>query len=203
MKIILATSNSGKVAELQTQLADLGFTVHAQNEFNISEAEENGLTFIENAIIKARHASALTGLPSIADDSGLEVDQLNGAPGIYSSRYADRHNAGVGDDANIDYLLAQLKAQQALTPQVRKARFRCALVYMRHQYDPAPLIAEGIWEGVIADARQGNNGFGYDPVFYIPDYQCTAAELPADKKKAISHRGKALTLLRDKLSACQ
>jgi XTP/dITP diphosphohydrolase len=193
MKVVLATGNAGKVKELQQHLAEFGFDVHAQSEFNIPEALEDGLTFIENAIKKARHATELTGLPAIADDSGLEVDALGGAPGIYSARFAQRNGAGEGDPANIEYLLSQLQKPQ--TTQGRAARFRCALVFMRHAQDPAPLIAEGVWEGSIALTQQGGNGFGYDPIFFLKDQQCTAAELDASTKKALSHRGKALGLL--------
>lgn len=200
MKIVLATSNAGKVAELQSQLGDLGFEVIPQSQFNIPDAIENGLTFIENAILKARHACALTGLPSIADDSGLEVNHLKGAPGIYSARFAQMNNAGQGDSANIDYLLAQLESSNAANSASRRARFRCVLVYMRHEHDPAPLLAEGVWEGRIAAARKGDQGFGYDPVFYLPNLKCTAAELVAADKKRYSHRGQALASLKKMLA---
>ena len=195
MKVVLATGNAGNVAELQQHLAELGFDVRAQSEFDIPEAVEDGLTFIENALKKARHAAALTGLPAIADDSGLEVDALHGAPGIYSARYAQRNNSGEGDQANINSLLAQLNAQNASALEKRSARFRCALVYMRHADDPAPLIAEGVWNGQIALNAKGENGFGYDPIFYVLEKRCTAAELSAQSKKELSHRGHALRLL--------
>lgn len=188
-EVVLATGNPGKVAEMQTALLELGFKVRPQSEFDIPEAIEDGLTFIENALIKARHACTLTGLPAIADDSGLEVDALRGAPGIYSSRYAQG-----GDQANNEKLLRELGETNH-----RSARFQCVIVYLEHAADPTPLICEGTFSGTIARQPRGANGFGYDPVFYIPELNCHAAELSAEKKREISHRGKALAVLRDKL----
>ncbi len=199
MQVVLATSNPGKVVELQAQLADLGLDVRAQSEFAIPDAIEDGLTFVENAIKKARHACLLTGMPALADDSGLEVDALGGAPGIYSARYAQRHAAGDGNAANIQFLLAELERGGHREAAQRVARFRCALVYMRHAADPAPLIAEGVWQGRIAQAPEGNRGFGYDPIFYLEHERCTAAQLDAQQKAALSHRGSAVRLLRQLL----
>lgn len=188
-EVVLATGNPGKVAEMQDSLGELGFKVRPQSEFNIPEAIEDGLTFVENAIKKARHACQLTGLAAIADDSGLEVDALLGAPGIYSARYAEG-----GDQANNDKLLRKLANSDQ-----RSARFQCVIVYLAHAEDPTPLICEGTFEGAIARQAKGANGFGYDPVFYIPELGCHAAELSAEKKREISHRGKALKVLREKL----
>ena len=200
MDVVLATGNTGKVAELQAHLQSLGYHVLPQGAFNVPDAVEDGLTFIENALIKARHAAKLTGLPAIADDSGLEVDALKGAPGIYSARYAEQHGVGQGDDANIEALLHHLKIADAIDPDARRARFRCALVYLRHTNDPAPIIAQGVWEGVIALERAGDHGFGYDPVFFVPSVNCTAAQLRPEQKKPLSHRGQALSILTQQLS---
>ncbi len=188
-KIVLATGNQGKVREMADLLSDFGFDVVAQSEFSVSDVAETGTTFVENAIIKTRHAAKETGLPAIADDSGLEVDYLNGAPGIYSARYA-------GDDAtdqnNIDKLL---EAMQDVPESQRTARFHCVLVLMRHENDPTPLICHGTWEGRILTKQSGNNGFGYDPVFFVPEENCASAELEPSRKKQLSHRGKALQQL--------
>lgn len=189
-KVVLATGNAGKVAEMQQILADFGLNVLPQNEFNIGEAEETGLTFVENAILKARYACQHTGLPAIADDSGIEVDALNGAPGIYSARYAD----GAGDKANNQKLLAELDGNNN-----RAARFQCVLVYLRHTNDPVPIICKGTWEGEISHQAAGENGFGYDPIFYIPEMQCHSAELDPTTKAKISHRARALAKLKKKL----
>ena len=188
-KVVLATGNAGKVKEMADLLQDFGFEVKAQSDFNVSEVAETGTTFIENAIIKARHAARETGLPAIADDSGLEVDCLKGAPGIYSARYSGE---GATDSSNIDKLLAEM---QNIPENARSARFHCVLVYMTHANDPTPLVCHGCFEGQITFARSGSNGFGYDPIFYIPELGCTAAELPTPTKKQISHRAKALQLL--------
>ena len=191
--IVLASSNKGKVREINQLLAALDITVRPQGEFNVEDAEETGLTFVENAILKARNAAQHTGLPAIADDSGLEVDALNGAPGIYSARYA---GAGASDQANLEKLLADLHD----VPETdRTARFRCVLVYMRHANDPTPLICQGTWEGHILTTPRGENGCGYDPVFFVPTHDCSSAELPADVKNSLSHRGQALRLLADAL----
>lgn len=193
-KIVLATGNPGKVDEMQRELQNLGFTVLPQSDFKLSEAVEDGLSFVENAIKKARHACLHTGLPSIADDSGLEVDALNGAPGIYSARYADSQ----GDEANNNKLLTALEGNKS-----RQARYQCVIVFMQHAQDPTPVICHGSWEGEIALAPRGSNGFGYDPLFYVWEYGCTAAELQAEQKKQLSHRAKAMTLLKKALQAQQ
>ena len=191
--IVLASSNKGKVREFNQLLATLDIMVRPQGEFNVEDAEETGLTFVENAILKARNAAHHTGLPAIADDSGLEVDALNGAPGIYSARYA---GAGASDQANLEKLLADL---HDVPDAERTARFQCLLVYMRHANDPTPLICQGTWEGRILTAPRGDTGFGYDPVFFVPTHDCSSAELPADVKNSLSHRGQALRLLADAL----
>ncbi|TAA41769.1 MULTISPECIES: XTP/dITP diphosphatase [Corallincola] len=188
-KIVLATGNQGKVKELNQMLAGLPFDVIAQSAFDVPDVAETGTTFVENAIIKARHAAKITGLPTIADDSGLEVDALFGAPGIYSSRYAGEPS---NDSNNIDKLLLELSGKPAAE---RKARFQCVLVYMRHADDPTPVICQGTWQGEIAVARQGEQGFGYDPVFWVPTEQCMAAELSKQRKNHLSHRGQALKQL--------
>ncbi|WP_038173638.1 XTP/dITP diphosphatase [Vibrio pacinii] len=188
-KIVLATGNQGKVREMAGLLADFGFDVVAQSEFNISEAAETGTTFIENAIIKARHAAQQTGLPAIADDSGLEVDALNGAPGIYSARYAGEDAT---DQQNLNKLLA---AMQDVPEEKRTARFHCVLVLMRHENDPTPIVCHGQWQGRILTEAHGENGFGYDPVFYVPEDNCASAELEPARKKQLSHRGKVLQQL--------
>ncbi len=193
-KIILATGNRGKVRELGELLANVEMEVMPQTEFNVVEAEETGLTFVENAILKARNASAHTGLPAIADDSGLEVDFLNGAPGIYSARYAGTDG---NDPANNQKLL---RALDGVPEGQRTARFQCLMVYMEHAEDPTPLIAQGSWEGRILTAPQGENGFGYDPIFFVPEQGCSSAELPAEVKNRLSHRGQALKKLVEMVS---
>lgn len=188
-KIVLATGNQGKVREMAGILSEFGFDVVAQSEFNVSEVAETGTTFIENAIIKARHAAKETGLPAIADDSGLEVDFLKGAPGIYSARYSGE---GATDKQNIEKLL---DAMQGVEVAKRTARFHCVLVLMRHENDPTPLVCHGKWEGQILTEEHGENGFGYDPVFFVPEDNCASAELESTRKKQLSHRGKALASL--------
>lgn len=188
-KIVLATGNQGKVREMADLLADFGFEVCAQSEFNIAEADETGTTFIGNAIIKARHAAKETGFAAIADDSGLEVDYLKGAPGIYSARYAGQ---GASDGENLNKLL---KAMENVPEEQRSARFHCVLVLMRHAEDPTPIVCHGKWEGRILTKPQGENGFGYDPIFYVPEDNCSSAELEPTRKKQLSHRGKALQKL--------
>ncbi len=188
-KVVLASGNAGKVREINQILAELDIEVVPQSGFDVPEAEETGLTFVENAILKARNAARHTGLPAIADDSGIEVDALHGAPGIYSARYA---GVGASDAANLEKLLEAL----ADVPQnLRSARFQCLMVYLRHADDPTPLICQGTWNGRITEAPRGDNGFGYDPVFFVPDHDCTSAELPAEIKNRLSHRGQALRAL--------
>lgn len=192
-KVVLATGNPGKVRELADLLADFGFDVVAQTELGVDSAEETGLTFIENAIIKARHAAQVTGLPAIADDSGISVDVLGGAPGIYSARYA---GIDASDRANLEKLLETMKD---VPEGQRQAQFNCVLVYMRHADDPTPIVCHGRWPGEVIFSPSGEGGFGYDPIFYIPELGCTAAELSREKKSLISHRGQALALLLDAL----
>jgi XTP/dITP diphosphohydrolase len=187
--IVLASGNPGKVREINQLLAELDLHVAPQNDYGVAEAEETGLTFIENAILKARNAAAHTGLPALADDSGLEVDALNGAPGIYSARYA---GAGAGDRANLEKLL---EALHEVPEAERTARFQCLMVYMRHSEDPTPLICQGTWEGRILFEPRGEGGFGYDPVFFVPTHNCSSAELEPQVKNALSHRGQALRQL--------
>ncbi len=192
-RIVLASNNKGKVREIGQLLADKNLQVVPQSEFNIPDADETGLSFVENAILKARHAAKLSGLPAIADDSGLEVDALNGAPGIYSARYAGN---GATDAENNQKMLTAL-ADTA--DEARTARFQCLMVFMRHAEDPTPIICQGTWEGRILREPQGENGFGYDPLFLVPEKNCSSAELPAEVKNAMSHRGKALQALLQKM----
>lgn len=196
--IVLASGNAGKLRELEILLKPLGFELKLQSEFDVEDADETGLTFIENAIIKARHASAITGLPAIADDSGIEVDALLGAPGIYSARFASIAGAGAGDLDNNALLLKKLSG---LPEEQRTARFRCALVLIRHPADPAPLIAEGSWEGHILETASGSNGFGYDPLFFAHEQGRAAAEMAATEKARVSHRGQAMAELQSKLQS--
>jgi len=187
VKLVLASNNAGKLAELRALLAPLGLSLVAQGELGISEADETGLTFVENAIGKARHASRACGRPAIADDSGLVVPALGGAPGIRSARYAGRHG---DDDANNRMLLSSLTATAD-----RRAFFHCAIALLRHAEDPVPIIASGSWWGEIASAPRGNAGFGYDPLFEVPGSGRTAAELDAPEKNRLSHRAKAIAAL--------
>ncbi|ARJ42482.1 non-canonical purine NTP pyrophosphatase [Pantoea alhagi] len=188
-KVVLATGNPGKVRELADLLADFGLNIVAQTDLGVESAEETGLTFIENAILKARHAAQVTGLPAIADDSGLAVDTLGGAPGIYSARYAGE---AASDRQNLEKLLDAL---QDIPEGQRQAQFHCVLVYLRHATDPTPLVCHGSWRGEIIRTPTGVGGFGYDPIFYLPELGKTAAELSKAEKLAVSHRGQALTLL--------
>jgi XTP/dITP diphosphohydrolase len=193
-QLVLASGNPGKLRELSAILGDLGYRLSAQSEFNVSEVAETGTTFVENAIIKARHAAIETGLPTLADDSGIEVDALDGAPGVYSARFAGTQ---CSDEANNELLVEKLKS----VPEAqRSARYRAVIVLMRHAADPSPLICEGSWEGVIQLQPTGNGGFGYDPYFYLPEKGCSSAELSATEKNRLSHRGKALAELKRKLS---
>ncbi|MEZ3500648.1 XTP/dITP diphosphatase [Pantoea sp. KPR_PJ] len=188
-KVVLATGNPGKVRELADLLAAFGLDIVAQTDLGVESAEETGLTFIENALLKARHAAQITGLPAIADDSGLAVDALGGAPGIYSARYAGEH---ASDRENLEKLL---NALESVPDGERQAQFHCVLVYLRHAEDPTPLVFHGSWAGEITRSAAGEGGFGYDPIFYVPALGKTAAELSKTEKGAVSHRGKALTLL--------
>ncbi len=188
-RVVLASNNKGKVREIQTMVAALDVEILPQAQFDTPEIEETGLTFVENAILKARNAAQHAGLPAIADDSGIEVDALNGAPGIYSARYA---GVGASDAQNLQKLLSDLRDVPEAT---RTARFRALVVYMRHALDPTPIICQGTWEGRILLAPKGENGFGYDPVFFVPTHGCAAAELDAATKNSLSHRGQALRQL--------
>jgi len=186
-KIVLASSNPGKIREIQALLA--AHPIVAQSEFNVLDAEETGSTFVENAILKARNAALHCRLPAIADDSGLVVDALNGAPGVISARYA---GVGASDRDNVDKLLREL---DGVPDAQRTARFICVVVFMTDAQDPCPVIAQGVWEGRILDHTVGENGFGYDPVFWLPSHDCTSAQLSAEVKNALSHRGQALKTL--------
>lgn len=188
-KIVLASNNSGKAKEINALLEDTCFSVIAQSKLNVKEAEETGLTFIENALIKARNAAHHTKLPAIADDSGLEVPALYGAPGIYSARYA---GVGASDEDNLKKLIEDIKP---LSEEKRQARFVCVMVYLKHAEDPTPIIAQGFWNGVVIIKPRGENGFGYDPMFYVPTHDCVSAELSPEIKNKLSHRGQALKQL--------
>ena len=190
-KAVLASSNKGKLVELQAILDQRDVQLFPQSEFSVSDADETGLSFVENALIKARHACLSTGLPAIADDSGLEVDALKGEPGIYSARYAGSH----GPEADIDNNAKLLRELENIAEADRTARFQCVIAYMRHAKDPMPLICQGTWEGRILFKEEGENGFGYDPLFYVPSHSCASAKLDAVTKNAISHRGQALAQL--------
>lgn len=195
MKLVLASSNAGKLAELRELLADSGLSVHAQSEFGVGDAVESAASFIENALIKARHASAATGLPALGDDSGLLVDALNGAPGLYSARYGGEHGDAAANNALLLQRLAGVPAAE------RGAHFYCVLAVLRSPSDPQPLIAEGVWPGLILDAPCGDQGFGYDPLFFDPAQQLGAAQMAPALKNRISHRGLALARLRERLRA--
>ena len=188
-KIVLASGNAKKVAELQSMLGELNLTVIPQTELGVTDAEETGTTFVENAIIKARHAAAVTGLPAIADDSGISVAALDGRPGVYSARFAGEHAT---DQDNLELLLSQLAG---VPRDQRQATFWCVLVYLRHAHDPTPLICSGSWRGDITTSAQGAQGFGYDPIFWVTEAGKTAAELTSDEKNRLSHRGQALRQL--------
>ncbi len=193
-KLVLASGNAGKLRELSTLLEDFGYRLLAQAEFDVPEAKETGTTFVENAIIKARNAAEYTGFMTLADDSGIEVDVLNGAPGVYSARFAGKD---ADDEANNALLIEKLTAVPA---ELRTARYRAVIVLMRHAADPSPIICEGSWEGVIQLEPCGAGGFGYDPYFYLPSLGCTSAELSAEEKNRLSHRGQALQQLKTRLS---
>lgn len=194
--VVMASGNAGKLREFARLLAPLDMQVQSQSVFDVPEVPEDGLSFVENAIIKARAASKYTKLPALADDSGLEVDYLDGAPGIYSARYAGPQSTPDADANNNQKLIEALRD----VPEAqRTARFQCVLVYMRHWQDPTPLICQGSWEGVILSAPRGKDGFGYDPLFYLPEYGCSSAELDSGEKNRISHRAHASIKLLDAL----
>ncbi len=188
-QIVLASGNQGKLAELQALLAHAGLRLSSQVELGLQEAEETGLTFIENALLKARFAAQQSGLPALADDSGLAVDALGGAPGIYSARYAGPEAT---DQSNIELLLQRM---QGVPDAERTAQFHCVLVYMRHATDPVPIVCHGVWRGRILTEPMGSGGFGYDPVFWVPELNCAAAQLSKAEKNQVSHRGQALAQL--------
>lgn len=196
--LVLASGNAGKLREFSHLLAPLGIEPIPQAQLGVSDAEETGLTFVENALIKARHAAEATGLPALADDSGIEVDALGGEPGIYSARFAARRQQGSGDGDNNAALLAAL---EGVPEAARTARYWCVLVYLRHAADPVPIIVQASWEGRVLDAPQGEGGFGYDPLFWLPEHGMTAADLDAETKNRLSHRGRALQQLLEALAA--
>jgi XTP/dITP diphosphohydrolase len=192
-RIVLASGNAGKLREFSAMMADLGLEFVRQSELGVPDAIEDGLTFVENSLIKARNAAKMTGLPAMADDSGIVVDALGGAPGLYSARYAGEHG---GDAANNTKLLEALKD---VPEEQRTARFYCCIIYLRHADDQLPIIAEASWEGRILHGLSGANGFGYDPLFFVPTHDCSSAELPPEEKNRISHRGQALRKLHELL----
>lgn len=194
-ELVVATGNAGKLAEIGQLLRDVVIRVRSQQDFGVPSIEETGLSFVENALLKARHASAIAGLPALADDSGLAVDALGGAPGIRSARFA---GDGAGDDANNRLLLERLADTP---PECRGARFHCALALVMHAQDPVPLICEGSWSGVILPAPRGSNGFGYDPLFLVPSLGRSSAELDPAQKNLLSHRGQAFAALRIRLDS--
>ena len=192
-KLVLASSNPGKLRELSALLQDWHYKIIPQAELNVADVAETGTTFVENAIIKARHAAQQTGYAALADDSGIVVDALNGEPGVYSARFS---GSNASDDANNALLVEKLRE---VPESQRTARYQAVIVYMRNAVDPSPIICEGSWEGVIVLDPRGSGGFGYDPYFYLPAYGCTSAELSAEEKNRISHRGQALRLLLERL----
>ncbi len=202
-KIVLASGNKKKVKELTELFATFNYQVIPQKELGVEDVPETGTTFVENAIIKARHAAKVTGLPAIADDSGIEIDYLNGQPGIYSARFAKMNGItaedcdGDWDQANNDLLVKKLTG---VVTEQRTGRYQCILVFMRHGDDPTPLICHGSWDGRILEKEVGENGFGYDPLFWCPEHECASAQISAEQKAEISHRGKALKELMSKLS---
>ncbi len=191
-RIVLATGNAGKLKEIKDIFSGVNIDIAAQSEFDTPEALEDGLSFVENAIKKARNAAAFTGLAALSDDSGIEVDALNGEPGIHSARYAG------DDESNIQRLIREL---DGVPEEKRTARFQCVMVYIRHANDPVPIITHGVWEGRILESVQGVGGFGYDPIFFVPERDCSAAELSAADKNSLSHRGKALRQMLDVLAS--
>lgn len=193
-QVVLASGNSGKLKEMSALLSELDMEVLPQSQFSVPEAQETGLSFTDNALLKARNAARHARLPAIADDSGIEVDVLGGEPGIYSARYAGEQ---ASDQENLQLLIDNVIRTNETQPS---ARFQCALVFVRDADDGMPVIAQGTWHGYIVTEPKGKNGFGYDPVFYVPTHQCTSAELPSDEKNRISHRGQAMRDLLQKLS---
>jgi len=192
-KIVLASGNKGKIREFQALFDDLGLNIVPQTELGVGDVPETGTTFVENAIIKARHAAQITGLPAIADDSGIEIDYLNGAPGIYSARFSgDENGVGATDEKNN---LKVLESLNGVSQEQRTARYQCILVFMEHAADPTPIICQAAWEGVIMEEEVGRNGFGYDPLFWVPEFKMSSAQLSPEQKNKISHRAKALELL--------
>jgi XTP/dITP diphosphohydrolase len=194
MQVVFASNNAGKTREVAAQLAGLGIELLPQSQFGVQSVEETGLSFVENAILKARHASRISGLPAIADDSGIEVDALQGAPGVHSARYGGPDADDAANNARL------LQALDAVAEPERTARYQCVMVFLRHAADPTPIICQGSWEGLILRQPRGDGGFGYDPLFWLPDLQCTAAELGLDQKNRFSHRGRALRQLLETLS---
>ena len=194
-QIVLASGNAGKLREIAQLLEGINLEILPQSEFNVPEVEETGLTFVDNAILKARNAAHYTGLPAIADDSGIAVDVLRGRPGIYSARFA---GIGASDEENLEKLIRMV---EPFPDEERTARFICSMVYIRHEEDHVPVIAEGVWEGQLLIDPKGQNGFGYDPIFYVSSQQCTSAELSPEIKNKLSHRGQALRELLGKLSS--
>ncbi len=192
-KLVIASGNAGKLRELSALLEPLGYELHTQSEFDVPEAEETGTTFVENAIIKARNAAEHSGLPAVADDSGIEVDALDGAPGVWSARFS---GPDASDAKNNALLVEKLRA---VPEDQRTARYRAVIVYMRHARDPSPIICEGSWEGRIILEPRGDNGFGYDPHFWLDSHGCTSAELDPAEKNRLSHRGQALRQLVERL----
>lgn len=189
-KIVLATNSPHKLREITEILSPTAYKIIPQSDFSIPEAEEIGLSFVENAILKARNAARYANLPAVADDSGLEIDALNGRPGIYSARYAGKNAADKDNNAKV------LNEMRNIPENKRNARFQCVIAFLKHVEDPSPFICQGIWEGNILFEERGKNGFGYDPLFFVPTHNCSAAELPQEVKNKISHRGQALSLLR-------
>ncbi|TCS38146.1 RdgB/HAM1 family non-canonical purine NTP pyrophosphatase [Reinekea marinisedimentorum] len=195
---VLASNNAGKLKEFSELLAPMNIAIAPQREFGVEDAIEDGLSFIENAIIKARHASKATGLPALSDDSGLEVDYLQGAPGIYSARYASMNGGEKSDLANLQRVLKEMEGVPA---DQRTARFHCVLAFVRHAKDPTPIIIQGTWEGTLLEAPRGENGFGYDPIFWVESHQCSSAELNKDEKNSLSHRGQAVRAFKAKMES--
>lgn len=195
MQVVLASRNVNKLAEMQALLAPLNWTLHLVSDYTGEAAVESAASFVENSLIKARHAALVSGLPAIADDSGLEVAALNGAPGVYSARYAGEKASDADNNAKL------LDALEGLPEAERAARFVCVLSFMRHASDPTPVIAEGCWRGLILDAPRGANGFGYDPLFFVPEYGCSSAELAEETKNRSSHRARAAATLLARLQS--